>query len=175
MITYDRLHELLTYNVDTGIFTWRVNRGPAKAGSVAGCKNSDGYIVIRLDYELYYAHRLAWLYQYGYMPEPLIDHEYRMCDDNRINELRETSKQCNARNTGNFKHNTSGVKGVSVHEGKWRARVRTTVGQKCLGVYADFEEAVFARYAAEQCLGWKNCDSNSPARQWLLRHGYLKG
>ena len=38
LLSADQLRELLDYDCDTGVFTWRVTRtGTATAGSVAGC------------------------------------------------------------------------------------------------------------------------------------------
>ena len=69
-LTQSRLKEVLSYDPDSGKFTWKINRGSMKAGSVAGyLDSSNGYICIRLDGKLYKAHRLAWFYTHGYDPE----------------------------------------------------------------------------------------------------------
>ena len=75
LITQSRLKSLLTYDADTGEFCWAVstsNRTPV--GSVANCRDKNGYVVIRVDKKLYKAHRLAWLYEYGVWPTKNIDH-----------------------------------------------------------------------------------------------------
>ena len=36
-----------------------------------------------------------------------------------------------------------------------------------LGEYNSFSEAVCARYAGEQALGWKECDANSSAYRYV--------
>lgn len=38
-----------------------------------------------------------------------------------------------------------------------------------IGIFTDFGEAVAYRLAVEQCLGWENCDSSSPAYQHIQR------
>jgi hypothetical protein len=116
MITYERVHELLDYDPKTGIFTWKVGRGGRRFGRVAGNKRSDGYIKIQIDGRSYLAHRLAWLYIYGYLPEHDVDQIDRDPSNNRIDNLREVSRTCNLRNCGNHSSNTSGVKGVSFHK-----------------------------------------------------------
>ena len=68
-LTQKRLKELFHYNPTTGIFTWLVNKGNARIGYKAGTKKKDGYIQIRIDRKNFLAHRLAWLYNYGYLPE----------------------------------------------------------------------------------------------------------
>ena len=35
--TLKRINELLEYNKDTGVFIWKVSRGPVLAGSLANC------------------------------------------------------------------------------------------------------------------------------------------
>ena len=169
-LTQDLLKELLEYDPKTGRFFWRVSKGQrGVAGTEAGSLTHSGYVYIGLDRKQYFAHRLAWLYVHGYMPENDLDHIDRYPTNNRIENLREVSQVCNQRNCGNRKHNKSGVKGVYWYKryGKWRAQI--VVNQRCfgLGYYDDFTEAVCARLAAEQCLGWAGCDSSSPAFQYV--------
>ena len=170
MVTQDRLKEVLHYDPITGLFTWKVATARCiKVGEIAGCKHSSGYIHTKIDYKNYRAHRLAWLYVHGYMPENDLDHINQIRDDNRIVNLREVSKQCNARNCGNSKRNVSGVKGVSLSKAmnKWHAYIRAHGKRNHLGFYNDFADAVCARLAAEQCLNWSGCDSSSPAYRWV--------
>ena len=167
MITQKRLKEVLHYNQETGIFTWRVktNRNVI-IGSIAGC-NDAGYIRITVDSVLYSAQRLAWLYVYGYSPENFIDHKDRIPTNNWIENLREVSNQCNQRNTGNWATNTSGVKGVYLQGGKWRARVMVNWKHISFGSHLLFDEAVCHRLAGEQSLDWSGCDVSSPAFRYV--------
>ena len=170
-LTQKRLKELLHYDPLTGIPTWKADRQCVGVGDIAGSKDKDGYIVIKVDYKSYKAHRLAWLYVYGYFPENDLDHIDRIKHHNWISNLRETSKQCNARNTGNPKDNNSGVKGVGWRRAnkKWQVRININQKLKYLGYYKSFCEAVCTRLAAEQCLDWVNCDSSSPAYQYVQK------
>jgi hypothetical protein len=59
MLTYERLRELLHYDPETGIFTWKVGRQKVKKNSEAGHFNHDGYKLICIDGRRYRAHRLA--------------------------------------------------------------------------------------------------------------------
>ena len=117
----------------------------------------------------YGVHRLAWFYVYGYWPENGVDHMDRIRHHNWINNLREISQQCNMRNTDNYKTNTSGVKGVSWNEKlkKWTGQLSLNNKSKYLGCYKEFDNAVCARLAGEQCLNWEGCDSCSPAYQYV--------
>ncbi len=44
-----------------------------------------------------------------------------------------------------------------------------------LGTYDNFDNAVLARLAAEQCLGWAGCDNSSPAYKYAKNHELLQG
>jgi len=170
MLTQKRLKELLNYDPETGIFVWKVSVSNVKVGDIAGT-DCNGYVSIRADSKLYLAHRLAWLYEYGYFPENFLDHEDRNKSNNRSANLREVSNQCNARNTGNRKDNTSGVKGICFDKAaqKWVAKIYLDSGCYHLGYFTDFTEAVATRVAAEQCLNWSNCDSSSPAYRHMQK------
>lgn len=71
-LTQARLHALLDYDAETGVFLWRTSRKGVRAGSVAaGLKNTGArgaYPYIRIDRVDYPAQRLAWLYSYGTWP-----------------------------------------------------------------------------------------------------------
>jgi hypothetical protein len=74
-------------------------------------QNSLGYVQIKISGKLYHAHRLAWLYVYGYMPEKEIDHINRIRDDNRIANLREATSQLNSLTLVSIKitHQVAGI------------------------------------------------------------------
>ena len=109
-ITKNHLHELFDYNGCNLI--WKISRGKAKAGSIAGCLNQNGYIVIRLNRKDYKAHRLIWLYTYGTWPENEIDHIDQNKSNNSIGNLRDVSRSTNQRNRKKKANNTSGITGV---------------------------------------------------------------
>jgi hypothetical protein len=171
-LTQKRLKELLHYNPETGIFIWKINRqGNKVKGNEAGWIDKDGYKIIRIDYKNYRTHRLAWFYKKGYFPENEIDHINRIKTDNRWKNLREISRQCNSRNSGNYITNTSGIKGVywDTNHDKWIAQLWLNNKLKRLGGYKNFDNAVCARLAAEQCLNWGGCDNNSPAYNYVQK------
>ena len=147
---------ILAYNPVTGVFTWRDNRAhrKAKAGDVAGGLNDKGYLIIRHNDKSYKAHRLAYLYVYGYMPE-IIDHKNRIKNDNKILNLREVASSQNSCNRNLSSANTSGVTGVSWNPqkgGRWVSRISVNGKRKHLGYYLEFDEAVKVRLDAELAL-----------------------
>jgi hypothetical protein len=141
----ERLKEILIYDPDTGIFTNKVSRGRGgKAGSPAGYLRKDGYITIKIDKIDYLAHRLAFLYMTGSIPD-LIDHKNRIRSDNRWINLREATSQSNNRNcTASSK---SGYLGVHWNKQlqKWQVQVIDNNGKNIYGGvfdYLDLESAV---------------------------------
>ena len=174
-ITYKRVKELFNYK--DGNLLWKVRKAKStKIGDIAGCTNDRGYSVIQVDRKLYQTHRLIWLWHHGYLPEGGLDHTNRIRDDNRIENLREVSNQCNVRNTGNYKTNKSGVKGVYWYErrNRWCSFITVYDKNYHLGRFESFDEAVLHRLAAEQCLDWSNCDSSSPAYKYAVEHGLIR-
>lgn len=93
-----RLQALYEYNPLSGLFISRSRIGSRPAGSVAGSRNKDGYICIRIDGISYYAHRLALLYVEGVYPEQVVDHINRCRSDNRYVNLRDVSVAVNNQN-----------------------------------------------------------------------------
>jgi hypothetical protein len=176
MITYERVRELFDYHPD-GYFIRKIRTCNAvNTGDIVGHIDKDGYVQVGIQAKHYRIHRLVWLWHNGYMPENFIDHINRNKIDNRIENLREVTNQCNIRNTGNRENNTSGVKGVSWYcsRNKWTAQIMVNHKQYHLGYYKEICNAVLARLAAEQCLGWEGCDSNSPAYQYAIKNGLFK-
>lgn len=93
---------------------WNVTNSPrAKKGTIAGCKQKNGYIVVRVDKILYYAHRIIWEMHFGKIPEGMeVDHINHIRHDNRIENLRLVTHRDNCRNQSKRKTNTSGFSGV---------------------------------------------------------------
>ena len=145
-ITQARLKELLHYDPDSGVFTWRQSKNNqyTRIGSEADCVSGHGYIRIMLDGTRYFAHVLAWLYVYGKYPTQVIDHINKIKSDNRIINLRDVSTSINNHNTKARKDNTSGQVGVNWHKrtGKWAARLCVDNKRQFLGYYDNYEDAV---------------------------------
>ena len=180
MITQKQLKRILHYDARTGLFSNLTNRNNNNGlkGMRSGSVNVDGYVVIGINRKHHYAHRLAWLYVYGYFPENDIDHKNKDKGDNRIKNLREISRACNSRNTGNCKNNTSGVTGVHFlnKQHRWVSYIMVNYKRCYLGYHTDFLEAVCHRLAAEQSLGWRSCNDSSPSFKYIQKrlHGGIK-
>lgn len=143
LITAKEIREIFSYDAETGIFLWRVSRGKAARGAVAGRKSLYGYMEIKFDKKIYKAHRLAWLYIYGKWPKQQIDHVNGVRDDNRIENLRECSAVQNQQNRKINSNNTSGYPGVDFNKraDRWRAYIRLNGSLKHLGFFANPQDA----------------------------------
>lgn len=177
-LIHKELLESLSYDRDTGVFTWKSSR-PLKhfktesarktyltkfAGKTAGHmlymkKEDKTYIQIRLFTKLYLAHRLAWFYETGEWPEDLIDHLNGDGSDNSFINLREATKVINGRNCALSKNNSSGINGVYFNKANntWVAEGHYTESgihkKKSLGSYKDIEDARKARITWEESQG----------------------
>jgi hypothetical protein len=150
--TPGRVHELLDYDATTGIFTWKVSRGRTKAGTEAGCIESNGYIRIQVDGRAYLAHRLAWLISYGGPPVGMIDHRNGLKGDNRLVNLRQANASENGQNRRRAHCDSrTGFLGVSwiERDQHYRSEIMVAGKRTYLGAYATPEEAHRAYMAAK--------------------------
>jgi len=144
-LTAERLREVLSYDMSTGLFAWAQTKGcRAKKGSAAGSLLSAGYVCIRIDRCTHRAHRLAWLWVTGSHPHAEIDHINGVRSDNRFSNLREAARGPNSQNQRRAHSNSkSGLLGVSwePRKRKWRATI--TAGKKTteLGCFMTKEQA----------------------------------
>lgn len=145
----------LSYDKDTGLFTW-IKRGKGiKIGSVAGYKTSQGYIDITLSKKHVRAGRLAILMTEGKWPDGHVDHINGVRDDNRLCNLRVVSNQGNMQNRRNpLSNNTSGFLGVAGknRHGKYRASITVDGKRISLGSFDKAEEAHAVYVAAKRKL-----------------------
>jgi hypothetical protein len=148
MLTAKELRDRLSYNAETGLFTWRNSPRKGWAGRLAGSQQNRGYWKIVIGKTPYQAHRLAWLYVYGEWPTKDIDHINGVRDDNRIENLREATRQQNCGNGTCFRNSRSGIRGVYPVRGKWSARIIANRKFKYLGLFKTKDEAAQAYAAA---------------------------
>lgn len=153
------LQELLSYSIVTGHFTWKVKLSRKTViGSRAGSVRKDGYVVIRLYGQKYYAHILTNLYVLGCMPCNVIDHEDGNTSNNCWLNLREVTHQDNLKNQSKRTTNISGVTGVHwcSTRNRWMAQINTGHKAVNLGRFLKYEDAVTARKTAEVKYGFHN-------------------
>ena len=139
MLTQDRLKEVIRYDPESGILSWKKKTANCtKVGAEAGCLNPNGYREIKIDGTSYKSHRLAWLYVHGYFPEKFIDHIDRNRSNNRI--LKWHARIINQ-------------DGKRMH----------------LGFFPQLRDAVKARYEAELKYGYPECSIMSSAKLFLSK------
>lgn len=137
MLTQEILKKHLHYDCDTGIFKW------IKSDNVAGTENR-GYILIRINNNRYFAHRLAWLYVYGTFPKNDIDHINGIRNDNRLINLRDVTRSVNLQNLKKcYSNNKSGLLGVSWNKkaNKWQASIGLNGKLIYIGMFNDKYDA----------------------------------
>lgn len=174
-LTQEYIKSLLDYDPETGLFTWKARPremfkterafstfNARHCGGKAGNMSATGYWYICIDYKKRRAHRLAWLYVYGYMPKE-IDHINGDRLDNRICNLRSVDRSENNRNMGISRRNTSGTTGVYSTRGLWGAYVTSGGKTKSLGRFGSKSEAIKARKYAEQKMGFHENHGSRPS------------
>lgn len=143
---YEYVSSLYRYDPDTGfIYNQRGERRGGKSG---------GYIMIWLDGRNYYAHRIAWLLTHKRWPSCHIDHVNGDRSDNRLQNLRDATRQQNMQNRRRFNNNKLGVKGVIKTHGRYRAQLWRDGRFVLSKTFATIEEAAAAyRHASLEYFG----------------------
>ena len=155
-LTQARLRQLLTYNPETGEFIWNMFRGgTAKKGSIAGRIDTKGYVQITVDMVAIGAHRLAFLYMDGVLPESSIEIDHINGDrkNNAWLNLRHATKSQNQQNLARCRstNKSAALLGVSFdrESGRWRARITVDGKLHSIGRFAT-PAAAHAAYCDEK-------------------------
>ena len=157
VVKQNLLMDLFNYSPESGVFTRLKsdsNRWPI--GVAVGSDNSGKYKQIFINGKNHMAHRMAWLYVYGSMPDGHIDHINGIRHDNRICNLRVVTRTENNRNRCINKNNTSGVNGVSwcKRTESWLVTICINSKMKYLGRFKDKSEAIKKRKKVEFGCGY---------------------
>ena len=125
MYSVARLREL--FEVDpNGLLIRKLPSGKYKAGTVAGSLDKTrGYVQVRVDGVLLYAHRVVYAIVTGEVP-PEVDHRDTVKHNNKPSNLRAATREDNAQNRGVTSRSASGVKGLCYNKTRklWVGRVR---------------------------------------------------
>ena len=155
MLTAERLREILEYDPETGVFRWRgvlsgrgYSHANVAAGVEAGALDTKGYRLIGIDRRLYRANRLAWLYMTGQWPPRKVDHRDTDQSNDAWDNLRLASNSQNGANARLSKRNKTGLKGVSIWQGRYMAQICKDHKRYRLGSFDTPEEAHAAYMAA---------------------------
>ncbi len=105
-----------------------------------------GYWQVGVDGKMYLAHRLAWIFLHGSIPEGFdIDHINRVRTDNRECNLRLATRSQNIRNVSKTRSSVSGLLGARFDKRRkkkpWYASIRVEGKTKSLGRYKTAQEA----------------------------------
>jgi len=128
-----------------------------------GNVNSSGYMTFQINRKSQQVHRLAWLHEYGYLPEHHIDHIDGNKLNNRISNLRHVTRSCNLQNQKERSDNKSGFPGVSFRkkDKKYIASIQINKKWMYIGCFESAIEAALARLTTESNHpNWK-CNSRS--------------
>lgn len=155
----EELRDKLSYDPETGIFIWK-NKNVRKktADDQAGTIRKDGRRFISLGgvAKQIGAHRVAWVYMHGGIPEGMeVDHIDCDPSNNRISNLRLATSSQQKMNKRVQSNNRSGLKGAFYHAcrkgKKWRSQIKTA--EKKLVFLGYFDTALEAHEAyAQACI-----------------------
>ena len=141
-LSYVQVAACLSYDPDTGCLTHKCAARSRALGSVAGRRDTRGYLRVRILGKEPKAHRLAWLLHYGVWPEGEIDHINVNPADNRIANLRCVDAYGNSQNRRRAqRNNRTGLLGVSVTAKGFIAQLKAKGVHIRKGPYQTPEEA----------------------------------
>lgn len=163
------LAECFNYDPETGDLRWRHRPqqhfstasvwrcfNSRDAGRRAGSPNSSGYLTVRLDQKLLYAHRIAWEMGTGHaIPDGMvIDHKNGIVSDNRLANLRLATKSENAFNSKGARQLPKGVYynpdrgdySVSVRANGVAKRARVSTLSEAVTIAAAFREQMHGAF-----------------------------
>ena len=160
----DEIKNRVTYNPETGEF-FHSGLAPKhllgkRCGTVSNYNSGIKYILIKVNYKQYLAHRVAYTLCNGSIPRGMeIDHINRNGLDNRISNLRAVTRSDNLKNRNLIwkkRRSGRGLTGVNFEKfsGRYKAVISYNGKQINLGRSDDFFEACCLRKSAEAKFGY---------------------
>jgi hypothetical protein len=155
----DKIKQRIRYDSETGDLVFIKKSGKINPGDTAGYihhmpKSDMFYRKVYFAKSRIGAHVLCWMLHYGEIPKKHIDHINGNTLDNRIKNLRCAGYELNSKNRRMRKDNKSGVTGVIIHNGKYRAEIKSNGKSYHLGCFDTIELAKEARDNAKRSLGF---------------------
>lgn len=143
MITYDEARELFDYDAERGLLIWKKlrPRSRGRLGEPVGTVYK-GRRVTRIAGRSYPVARLVWLWHKGEFPPGLLDHRDGDTLNDRIGNLRPSTRKQNAENMDyRSPVNAAGLRGVIVRGRRYQARIVNNGKVTHLGTFDTAEEA----------------------------------
>jgi hypothetical protein len=182
---YDVLRQLLSYDPETGVLTWKSRPVDMFNGDVRICGtwntryagkpalnaiDKNGYRTGSILGGRAKAHRIAWKMSSGEDPNGDIDHINGNREDNRLINLRDASQCENQRNAGVRFDNKSGRVGVWRHS---NGSFHAYACGKYIGRADTIEGATTMREEAEARIGFHANHGNRKGRQCRPFHNHM--
>jgi len=149
-LSLDVLNELFYCNAKTGKLYSKINRKPhIKEFDELGTF-SHGYLSCRVNYKHYLVHRIIWAMTFKEWPQE-IDHINGDESDNRIENLREVTRQENSKNKKIASNSWSKIYGVRWVKQRQKWIVQMKINSKTIhfGCFDNLLDAACCRKAAE--------------------------
>lgn len=142
-LTYERAKECISYDPETGNFTWlkTLNAFAIAGKPIPGSIGGRGYPRLQIDRATHSMHRVAWLLMTGEWPAETIDHINCIKTDNRWANLRAATVTQNL--VSRPGHSKRGLpKGVNIKaSGRFGASIKVNGAALNLGTFDTAEEA----------------------------------
>ncbi|MCO1396395.1 HNH endonuclease signature motif containing protein [Burkholderia cenocepacia] len=145
LLTQEFARRVFSYDAETGVLTSRLTLGKRTAGERLGRPHHLGYLVVEIGGNRFLAHRIAWVYAYGEIPNGKeIDHINGVRSDNRLLNLRVATRAQNSQN-----RESAGVY-FDRQRNRWRAFIWLNGKNKVIGSFPTRELAREAYLSAKR-------------------------